>query len=68
MRCVVVDWPVQCGYESARVVVYLDVQLPVRPFGATTQAYGSVVSMALLLCNTYMYVITYDYSHYTIHK
>jgi len=25
--------------------VYLDVQLPVRPFGATTQAYGSVVSM-----------------------
>jgi len=36
----------QCGYESARVVVYLDVQLPVRPFGATTQAYGSVVSMA----------------------
>jgi len=24
--------------------VYLDVQLPVRPFGATTEAYGSVVS------------------------
>jgi len=41
-------WLVQCGYESARVVVYLDIQLPVRPFGATTQAYGSVVSMALL--------------------
>ena len=36
----------QCGFESARVVVYLDIQLPVRPFGATTHAYGSVVSLA----------------------
>ena len=27
--------------------MYLDVQLPVRPFGATTEAYGSVVSMCV---------------------
>lgn len=31
----------ECGYESAREDTYLDIPLPVRPFGQT-QAYGSV--------------------------
>lgn len=40
----------QCGYESARVDAYLDIPLVIRAFGST-EAYGSVVRLALFdLC------------------
>ena len=33
---------VQCGYESAHEVSFLDIQLDIKPFGSTTTL-GSVV-------------------------
>lgn len=36
----------ECGREKSREDTFLDIPLPVRPFGSTV-AYGSVVSMKL---------------------
>jgi ubiquitin carboxyl-terminal hydrolase 47 len=41
----------QCGAESSRTVSYLDIQLPVRRFGATTEAYGSVTEALKAFCS-----------------
>jgi len=45
----------ECGKENIREDTFLDIPLPIRPFGKET-AYGSVVSKCL------SYVISYLFS------
>lgn len=43
----------ECGTEKSREDTFLDIPLPVRPFGCTT-AYGSVVSIVAILLTMYI--------------